>query len=343
MREYQQCKRCVMDTTATEIEFTDTGCTFCDLAMKMKPSFKEKFYIDEMWGEGDYNVLLGLSGGVDSSMCLHYLVEMGIRPLCFSIDNGYNDPKADENIMRLVEGMKVPFYRYTIDLDKFQELQAAFLKSGTKNLEIPTDHILMASTYEMANKYGIKTIISGGNWATESIMPESWGYNARDLTHIRDIYRKFTKKKLTGLPTCSLLQFNWYKWIKGIRIINLLDYFQYNRQEAIQLLQEKYGYQNYGEKHCENIFTWWFQNFYLPEKWNIDKRKAHLSSMIVSGQTTREEALAVLAEDPIYPELGIESRALAYPKMDYTFYKTDERLWKFISTIVRLLRRLSLK
>ena len=239
--------------------------------------------------------------------------------------------------------MKVPFYRYTIDLEKFKELQAAFLKSGTKNLEIPTDHILMASTYEMANKYGIKTIISGGNWATESIMPMSWGYQPRDLVHIKDVFSKHTGKKLKGLPLCGLLKYNFYKWIKRIKTVNLLDYYDYNRQDSIKLLEEKYGYQNYGEKHCENIWTWWFQNFYLPEKWNIDKRKAHLSSEIVSGQTTREEALAVLAEDPVYPELGIEDKALSYEKRDYTFYKTDEKLWKFLTILVRALRKLSWK
>jgi hypothetical protein len=329
-----------MDSTADEFVKTETGCYFCDLARKMKP--KEENLPNLKTGN-EYDVLLGLSGGVDSSMCLHHLVEMGIKPLCFSIDNGYNDPKADENIMRLVEGMKVPFYRYTIDLEKFRELQAAFLKAGVKNLEIPTDHILMASTYEMANKYGIKTIISGGNWATESIMPMSWGYQPRDLTHIKDVYKKFTGKKLEGLPLCGLFKFNWYKWIKGISTVNLLDYYDYNRQDSIKLLEEKYGYQNYGEKHCENYFTWWFMNFYLFEKWGIDKRKAHISSLIVSGQMTRDEALVELEKNPVYPELGIERKAMRYEKHEYTDYKTDEWLWNFITILILQLRKLSWK
>jgi hypothetical protein len=323
-----------MDSTASEFVKTDTGCYFCDLALKHKPPETELPNLKT--SHPKYDVLLGLSGGVDSSYCLHLLANMGIRVLTYSIDNGWNDPKADENMMRMVEGLKVPFYRYTIDLKKFKELQAAFIQAGVKNIEIPTDHILMASAYELANKYKIKTIISGGNWATESIMPESWGYQPRDLTHIRGIYKKFTNKKLTGLPLCSLLRFNYYKWLRGIRTINLLDYFEYNREEAIKTLEKEYGYQSYGEKHHENVFTRWFQNFYLYEKWGIDKRKAHLSSEVISGQITREEALKVLDERPVYPQFGIEERVLKYPKHEYTDYATDEKLFKFIGNMQKI-------
>ena len=218
-----QCKTCVLDRTAPEIQFTEAGCTFCDLARKMKP--RECPMPNLKTNHPKYDVLLGLSGGVDSSYCLYLLKQMGVRVLTFSVDNGYNNPIADENIMRLVEGVKVPFYRYILNLDRFKELQSAFLHAGVKNVEIPTDHVLTAVAYELANEYGIKTIISGGNWATESIMPESFGYQPRDLVHIKDIYKKFTGKKLTGLPVCGLLKYNYYKWIKKIRVVNLLDYF----------------------------------------------------------------------------------------------------------------------
>lgn len=212
-----------MDSTATEFVKTPTGCYFCDLALKSKP--KEEALPNLKTNHPKYDLLLGISGGVDSSYCLHLLHSMGIRVLTYSLDNGYNDPLADENMMKLVEGMKVPFYRYTIDLKKFADLQGAFLKAGVRNVEIPTDHILMASAYELANQYGIKTIISGGNWATESIMPESFGYQPRDLTHIKAIYKQFTGKKLTGLPVCGIWKYNYYRWVKGIKVINLLDYF----------------------------------------------------------------------------------------------------------------------
>lgn len=330
-----------MDRTATEIVFTETGCNFCDVAMKNKPSeniFQFKLRYSLKTKHPKYDVLLGLSGGVDSSYCLHLLSKMGIRVLTYSIDNGYNDPKADENMMRMVETLKVPFYRYTIDLPKFKELQAAFMKAGQKNVEIPTDHILMASAYEMANKYGIKTIISGGNWATESIMPESWGYQPRDLRHIKHIYGHFTRKSLTGLPTIGLIKFNVYKWIRGIRVLNLLDYFTYNREEAIKTLEKEYGFKPYGEKHCENYFTWWFMNYYLFEKWGIDKRKAHLSSLILSGQITREEAMLELQKNPTYPRLGIEEKVMKYAKREYTDFKTDEKLFNFIGKVIKKLR-----
>lgn len=345
--KYQICNHCVMDTTATEIMFDDNGqCSFCKQANKALKeiellSIELPKLIQEVKKDGQgkkYDCLIGLSGGVDSSYALIKAVELGIKPLCFSVDNGWNDPKADENIMRLVEGLKVPFYRYTIDLNKFKQLQGAFLSAGLKNIEIPTDHILMATSLETASKYGIKTIISGGNVATESIMPASWGYNARDLRHIKDVYKKQTGKKLKGLPVCGLLKWNWYKWIKGIKTIYLLDYLEYNRDEAIKELEEKFGWKPYGEKHCESVFTWWFQNYYLFEKFGIDKRKAHLSSLIVSGQLTREEALKELEKNPVYPELGIEKKVLKYPKHEHSDYKQDEKLYNFISKVIKKLR-----
>lgn len=332
-----QCKRCVMDRSASEIVFTDTGCNFCDQAETAlrevslnKTDFARLFR--KMRGK-QYDCLIGLSGGADSSYALHLAVGIGLKPLCFSVDNGWNDPLADENIMKLVETLKVPFYRYNIDLVKFKDLQAAFIAAGLKNIEIPTDHILMAVSYELAAKYGIRYIISGGNVATESIMPASWGYNARDLTHIKDVY----KKPLAPLPVCGVWKWNWYRWFKGIKHVYLLDYFNYNREDSIRVLGEKYGYAHPGEKHCESVWTKWFQNFYLFEKWGIDKRKAHLSSMIMSGQITRKEALEALEKNPEYPLLGIEDRVLKYPKHEHEEYKKD-RVYPFIASLLRLCR-----
>ena len=331
--EYVVCKTCVMDNTAKEFVKTETGCNFCDTAgQSLKDIEKDKlklpdFITDIKRQKGQYDCLIGMSGGVDSSYLLHKAVEMGLKPLCFSVDNGWNDPKADENIMRLVETLKVPFYRYTIDLKKFKDLQASFITAGQRNLEIPTDHILMATTYDMANKYGIKWILSGGNVATESIMPASWGYNARDLVHIKDVYGK----SLKGLPTLSLLKWNYYRWVKKIKIFYLLDYLTYNREEAIKILSDKYGYIPYGDKHGESEFTKWFQNFYLYEKFGIDKRKAHYSSLIVSGQMTRKEALERLNETLYYPKLGIENRVLNYKEK--TGFKTDN--YNLVAKIIK--------
>lgn len=343
--EFLFCSNCVMDGSAKELVLDKNGvCNFCHQAQKSLKEIEQDKHnlpsiVDKIMKSGEgkkYDILIGLSGGVDSSCTLAEAVRLGLRPLCFSIDNGWNDPRADENIMRLVEGLKVPFYRYTIDLNKFRKLQAAFIKAGLTNIEIPTDHILMAASYEMASKYGIKYILSGGNVATESIMPPSWSYTARDLVHIKDVYKKMMGEDLEGLPLCSLFKFNWYKWIKRIHTVYLLDYISYNRNQAIKELQERFGYQPYGEKHCESTFTHWFQSFYLYQKWGIDKRKAHLSSEINSGQITRAEAKAILAEQPVYPHLGIEWKIPKEKRSHYDF-KTDEWLYSAISRIVRLI------
>lgn len=323
-----------MDISATEIVFDEKGvCNFCHAAQKELASVSVKPEFIEVAKTEPYNCLIGLSGGVDSSYLLHYAVKMGFRPLCFSVDNGWNKPEADENIMRMVEGLKVPFYRYTIDLKKFLELQGAFMRAGVKNLEIPTDHILMAASLELAAQYGIKTILSGGNVATESIMPASWGHNARDLVHIKAIYKKFTGKKLTGLPMCSLFQWNWYKWWYGITTFYLLDCINYNRATAEAVLSKEYGFKSTGEKHEENYFTWWFQNYYLFTRFGIDKRKAHYSSLINSGQMTRKAAMGKIEKDPVFPEIGLEKKVLKYPRREHSDYPMDknyERIAKFI-------------
>ncbi len=287
--ELKHCSHCVLDGTAEELVLSENGvCNFCHIAQrelamaeKEKPNLNKM--IEQIKKDGrnkKYDILVGISGGVDTSTVLHEAVKLGLRPYCYTLDNGHNTPQSDENIMRLVETLKVPLYRYTIDYDKFTELQAAFLKAGLINVEIPTDHLLMSTSLELASQYGIKWVISGGNINTESVMPPSWSYTSRDLTHIKNVYKKMIGKKLEGLPVCGLWKWNVYRWWFGIKTFYLLDYLDYDRDKSIELLKEKYNYQPYGEKHCESTFTWWFQNFYLYEKFGIDKRKAHLSSLI---------------------------------------------------------------
>jgi N-acetyl sugar amidotransferase len=341
------CSKCVMDGTADEIILDKNRvCNFCHQAQKsLKEIEADKHKLPELierikqdGKDRDYDCLMGLSGGADSSTVLHHAVKSGLRLLCFSFDNRYNDPKADANVKKLVEKLNLKHIVCKVDMAKYHKLQSAFLKSGVPNIEIPTDHILMAMTYQIASKYSIKWVLSGGNVATESIMPPSWGYSARDLRHIKDIYKKMTGERLTGLPVCGLFKWNWYKWVKKISIVYPLDYMDYNRTDSVNMLAKEYGFEDYHEKHCESLFTWWFQNFYLFEKFGIDKRKAHLSSLINSGQMTRKEAMDLLAERPVYPTLGIEARALGYPKHSHDDFKKDEKLFNFISKVVKLLR-----
>jgi N-acetyl sugar amidotransferase len=342
------CSRCVCDGSMEEIVLDKDGvCNFCHIAQReLIMAEEEKPNLDK-WikkikkdGKGEkYDCIIGLSGGIDSSTALYWAVQHGLRPLCFSVDNGYQSDSAQENIMRLVEGMKVPFYRYNIDLNKFADLQNAFLKAGLINAEIPTDHILMATTYEMADKYNCKWIISGGNVSEESIMPGSWSFSARDLVHIKDVYKRMTGRILKGLPIIGLLKWNWMRWIKGIKVFYILDYLDYKSSESKKLLSELYGWQDYGLKHEESTFTKWFQNFYLFQKFGIDKRKAHFSSLINSGQMTRGKAMNLLLVSPVYPELGIESKVMKYQKRSHYDFKTDEKLWKFLTILVRVLRK----
>jgi len=330
-----------MDDSDPDISFDKGICNYCrEYPEKERIRKIEKTNLPWVYntirkeGKGKkYDCLLGLSGGVDSSMCLYNLIENGIRPFAFTVDNGWNTKESDENIMRLVEGMKVPFFRYNIDLEVFGNLQSAFLQSGTANVEIPTDHLLTAASYEMASENNIRTIISGGNMATESIMPKAWGYQPRDLFHVKAIYRIFNEKELTNLPTVSIWQYLYYRFVKKIRIINLLDYYEYNREESKKLLNEKFGWKDYGEKHYESTFTWWFQAYYLYTKFGYDKRKPHYSSMILSKQMTRSEAMERLLERPIYPELGIEQKVLKYPSKTYKDYPNQEWLWNLLSKI----------
>ena len=326
------CKNCVMDDTAEEIFFDYNGvCNFCNRAYQSLLEAREesknlysKVEQIKKDGEGkDYDCLIGLSGGVDSSTALHEAVKIGLRPFCFSVDNGWNTKVSDENILKIVESLRVPFYRETIDLEKFNKLQQAFIRAGLKNIEIPTDHIIMATTYALAKEYGIKWIISGGNVVGESIMPESWGYQARDVEHIKDVYRSVWGEELTGLPLCSTWLWNDYKHTYGIETFYLLDYLDYNPIKAKQLLLDKYNWVDYGNKHEESEFTKWFQNSYLPEKFGIDKRKAHLSSLIVSKVISRREALKILKEKPEYNK-KLFKHLLTYPKHEHSDFIQED-------------------
>lgn len=344
-----ECNRCVMVRQGDpEFSVNEQGvCNYCQFA-DSKANERRTALLERPWvihqikrsGQGkEYDCLIGVSGGVDSSYALHLLKEAGVRPLAFTVDTGWNTKEADENIMRLVEDLKVPLYRYVINLEAFRALQKAFLMSGVPNIEIPTDHVLMAATYEMARKYNIKTIISGGNWQTEGTMPKSYGHNASDLTHIKAIAKRFgaTTK---GLPTISLLQYLWYRNVERIKVVNLLDYYDYHRETAVKILERKYWYQHYGEKHAESVFTKWFQNVYLYRKYGIDKRRPHLSSLIHSGQMTRAKAQFILGDktEKMLAPSGFEGWATYVPHL-HSDYPTNEKWVQRWSKFFNVLKR----
>lgn len=334
-----------MDTVVDpQITFDEKGvCNHCHAAVYKSNQHRIEqedlpWVIDEIKKRGrgkKYDCVIGLSGGVDSSYALYVLKQHEVRVMAFHCDNGWNTQESDENVMRLVEGMKVPFYRYTINLGRFKSLQRAFIQSGVPNIEIPTDHILTSVAWKMAIREGVNTIVSGGNWQTESIMPSSFGYSAVDLYHIKSIYSQFTHKKLTGLPTTNLAQYMWYRCVKKIKIINLLDHVKYNRQAAQERLQELYGWRPYGAKHEESTFTKWFQDTYLPVVHGLDKRRPHLSSMIHSGQITREDALKELKNQPKRTGCPIKGVTWKVEPKKHSDYPTHEELRKKAHKIYR--------
>ena len=340
-----------MNGTDPDLVLDENGvCNHCHnaqrelkIAEESKPNLDKIIKQIKKDGKGKkYDMIVGISGGVDSSTAIHHAVNLGLRVYAITMDNGSNHSFADENILRIVETLKVPLYRYVLDLEKFERVYAAYMKAGVINLEAVYDHLLMASIYEVSSKYNVRWILSGGNVNSESVMPISWSFPARDLVNIKDIYYKTMGRNLKGsknFPLCGVWRWNFYKWIKRIRTFYLLDYLEYNRQKSEQMLIEKYGFKSTGAKHEENERTKWFQSYWLFERYGIDKRLAHYSSLINSGQLSRESALRMLQDFPVYPYLGIEKRVLKYPKHSHYDYKTD---WIFplVSDIIRNIRKI---
>lgn len=345
--QFRQCSRCVLDDVEVpDIVFDSEGvCQYCRVWTEKERERKTEatnlpWRLHEIRKSGtgsgkEYDVVLGLSGGVDSSYSLHLLKQNDLKILCWSLDNGWNDKKADENIMRMVEKLNVPFIRKVIDLEQFKELQSAYLKAGIKNIEAAYDHILWALNYDVAEEYGVKVIADGGNHWTEGVMPPAYGHDAKDRGSVRGIYKMTTGKTLT-LPTQGVLRYLHRRFLKGIRVFQILNYVEYRKKDAIALLEREYGWIPYGEKHCENVWTWWFQHWYLPVKWKLDKRKPHYSSLINSGQMTRQEAVRKLIEPLTYPSLGIEEKVMRYPKKNHLDYPNDGWKWEALRRLYGL-------
>lgn len=314
-KDYQICTRCIMDTTDPEIIFNEDGvCNHCrefdEITSKRwfpnaKGAKKLETIYEKMKKENakkDYDCILGLSGGVDSSYLALKLYEAGIRPLVVHVDGGWNSELAVSNIESLINYCGWHLHTIVIDWKEMKDLQLAYLKSAIANQDVPQDHAFFASLYHFATKYGVNYVISGGNLATESIFPSSWHWSAMDADNLHAINKKFGTKKLNNYKTIGFYQlYFYYPFIKRMKTIRPLNFMPYIKSEALQELKEKVGYKEYDRKHGESIFTKFFQNYWLPMKFGYDKRKPHLSSLIVSGQLTRQEALKEL-EKPLYDE-----------------------------------------
>jgi len=336
--KYRMCTRCIMDTTALEIEFDEKGvCNFCrryDEFLKKYPLDTErgKEQLDKIveevrkGGRGkDYDCVIGLSGGIDSSYVACKVVELGLRPLAIHFDSGWNSEISVSNIEKTVKKLNLQLYTFVCDWEEMRNLQLSFLKASVANCDVPQDHAFYAMLWHTARKMDVKYIISGHNMSTESILPTSWGYNCLDLRHIMGIQRRFGSIKLKNYPKINFFNlYIYYPHILGIQLIHILNYMTYDKQSAKEYLKNKIGWRDYGGKHHESIWTRFFQAYYLPKKFGYDKRKAHLSSLIVSGQIKRDEALEEMKKD-LYPEDKLrEDKAFVLKKLNLTEKQFEE-------------------
>ena len=312
MKEHKICARCVMDSSDCDISFNDEGyCNHCVDALSVRDSFVNKGEkgiknLEQKIGEikkrnknKEFDALIGLSGGVDSSYAAILAHKAGLRLLAVHCDTGWNSEQATHNIHSLVNSLGIDLETVVVDWESISDLQSAFFRASVPNCDIPQDHAIVAVNNLVADKFRLKDFISGGNFATESILPGSWGHDARDLKHIKAISRLFGIRDLRGFPHIgSFKSYIWLPFVKGIRNYRILNDVDYNREKVVDILTANHGWKNYGGKHHESRFTKFFQSFYLPEKFGFDKRKAHYSSLIIDGQISRDEALNLLKIPP---------------------------------------------
>jgi N-acetyl sugar amidotransferase len=315
MRLYQICSNCVMDTSDSAIKFNASGvCDHCesfkrDVEPNWHPNDKGKAIfrgvVDKIRESGKgkpFDSIIGLSGGLDSSYLLHLAVtEFGMRPLVFHVDGGWNTDIAVNNIQMLVEKLNLDLYTEVINWEEMRDFQLAFFKSGVPHLDIPQDHAFVATLYHFANKHNIKFILNGGNFATECVRnPLEWLYYGTDMAQIRDIHRQFGTRELKTYPFSSILFHKFYlRYLRGVQVVKPLNYLPYTKKIASDTLADTYGWKPYPQKHFESRFTRFFEAYWLPTRFGYDTRRVQFSSLILTGQMTREEALEKL-QNPAY-------------------------------------------
>jgi len=354
----------VMDTSDPEITFSEEGhCNHCidyfdriaHLTYQGERSDRDLEEIVERIrraGRGrDYDCVVGISGGVDSCYVTYTIKSLGLRPLAVHMDNGWNSDIAVKNIKKVSEGLGIDYESCVLDWQEFRDLQLAFLRASVPEIETPTDMAIPAALHKVAAKHGLKYVISGGNYATEGILPAAWHYNAKDLVYLRAIHRQFGTRRLETFPTFGYWDEMYYKLIKGIRIIYLLNYVPYTKAAATKVLQDRLGWQDHGGKHFESRITGFVHSYILPMKFGMDYRKATLSTQICAGEVTRQEAIQVLLTPPFNPEQaaremeylakkfeidsGELSDILARPPRSHLDYPNDKKRLEYIYRIYR--------
>lgn len=331
------CKRCVLDQSDPNIEFNEQGiCNYCqkydrELRLVKKsctPDELEK-NIDLIKREGvgkDYDAIVGLSGGVDSTYVLYMAVKVyGLRVLALHVDAGWNSEIAVRNIHRAVDELDVDLHTHVIDWEMMRDVQAAFFRASVVNCDIPQDHCFKAVQFKVAKKLGIRFFVSGRNVATDAMMPPRWVWSNDDGYHLKKIHKKYGKRKLRGFPLYSAIYGNLFiPHLSRYTDVRLLDYIDYKRIEAKKLVTSELDWTDYGGKHYESVFTEFYQGYYLPRKFGFDKRKAHLSGLINNGEISRDEALHELSHPPLPLEREKELKAYVLKKLGFSASEWEE-------------------
>ncbi len=355
-----------MDTSDGRITFDDEGV--CDHCRGFDREVKPNWHTDERGraaleelvatikarGKGkEFDCIIGMSGGIDSSYLTYIATEFGLRPLVFHVDAGWNSQEAVNNIERLVDSLQLDLYTEVIDWGEMRDLQLAFFKSGVPHIDTPQDHAFFATMYKFAERHDVKYILTGANYSTECIRnPIEWMYYQSDAVQLKDIHRRFGTRPLVSFPTTSIFRHKiWLPYVKGIRVVRPLNLVPYDKAEAMKLLTDRFGWQPYPQKHFESRFTRFYEGYWLPRKFGFDTRKVQFSSLIVTGQMSRDEALEKLKTpalddatvrqefEYVANKLGISTAELqAYfdaPNKSYKDYRSQQMFYTLGAKLMR--------
>ncbi|HAF34506.1 MAG TPA: LPS biosynthesis protein [Sphingobacterium sp.] len=332
-KSYQICTKTIMDTSDPNIVFNEKGESdyYTNYINEILPSWntgEEGFNelmqtaekIKKDGEKRDFDCIIGLSGGLDSSYVAYVAKEiMGLRPLLFHVDAGWNTDKAVGNIEKLVNGLGVDLYTEVINWEEMKDLQRAFFKAQIPDQDLPQDIAFFSGLYKFAKKHKIKYVLTGGNFSTECCRePEEWGgYPGIDKTLIMDIHRQFGEKKLKTFPIVDIMQYKlFYKYVLGMQVFKPLNLIPYIKTDVEKLLEDKFGWEKFQHKHHESRFTRFYEDYWMPRKFGYEKRRAHFSSLILTGQMTRDEALSRISK----PELD---ESTLQKEFDYVAEKLD--------------------
>lgn len=343
-----ECRRCIMNSIADkDIVIDNEGiCNHCRrydalLPYRMVTGAEGEAALARIVdairkrGKGrEYDCLIGVSGGVDSTYVAYLTKKLGLRPLAVHLDNGWNSELAVKNIELTMQRLSIDLHTEVLDWDEFRNLQLSFLKASTTDMDIPTDHAIQATLWRQARKHDIRYIISGMNFATESTVVKAWAYGHWDWPYIKDVHRRFGSRELRTYPHYTYSYLVYANFIRRMRSISILNYTEYDKAIVMDLLKKELNWKYYGGKHYESVYTRFIQGYILPKKFGVDKRYGHLSDLVRSGKLTKEDALQEMA-NPAYPE---EMFAKDYMFFLKKFGMTEEQFQRIMNEPVKTYR-----